>query len=216
MQLLAAAVVLLTGCAPAASPTTVDPPSVESPTDSVGRTRADSPVAAPRPPDAHDSRPAPSQVVPERPLELVLPSGRLLPVEVSVTDPGGRLSLPDDVDHAGWWRDGARLGDRFGAVVLAAHVDSFAEGIGPIAELLGAVPGDELHLRSRSLAQDYVVTSADLVPVASLAGLAPLMSFTGGDRLVLITCGGPYDAARGGYQDNLVVVAEPRGPIMRQ
>jgi hypothetical protein len=209
----AAAVVLLTGCASAPGlPTTG---TFQSASASGPAARGDTHVAEPRPQGAHVSRPAPSQVVPERPTELELPSGRMLGVEVSVTDPRGRLSLPHDVDQAGWWRDGARLGDRFGAVVLAAHVDSFAEGIGPIAELLGAVPGDELHLRSRSLAQEYIVTSADLVPRDGLAGLAPALSFTGSHRLVVITCGGPYDAASGGYQDNLVVVAEPRGRLMR-
>jgi len=203
--------VLLAACASAAPPRAVQPeggPRVdEQPALGAGE--------AHRPPRAHRARPAPSQVVPERPLVLVLPSGTVLPVETSTTDPGGRLSLPHDVDRAGWWRDGARLGDRFGAVVLAAHVDSFAEGIGPIVELLGADPGDRLRLRSRSLAQTYVVTSAELVPRAALRDRARLLSFTGDHRLVLITCGGPYDAARGGYQDNMVVVAEPRGRLTR-
>lgn len=149
-------------------------------------------------------------------MALVLPSGSVLPVDVSVTDRLGRLSLPDSVDRAGWWQDGARLGDRFGALVLAAHVDSWAEGIGPIAELLGAGPGDVLSVRSRTLDQSYVVISADLVPRADLASLQPTLSYTDPPRLVLITCGGPYDAARGGYLDNLVVVAEPRGHIERR
>lgn len=172
--------------------------------------------AEPRPaPGGHRARPAASQVVPERPLELVLPSGTALPVDASVTDPGGRLSLPGDVDRAGWWRDSARLGHPFGAVVLAAHVDSFAEGIGPIAELLSAEPGDALRLSARTLSQRYLVTSARLVPRADLPDLAPLMSFAGAPRLVVITCGGAYDAARGGYQYNLVVVAEPQGRLAR-
>jgi len=207
------AVVLAMGCAPAAEP------------DGRPGTPAAGGLAAPptgqtaapeRERGAHEAHPAASQVVPERPLQVALPSGTTLPVDVSVTDPGGTLSLPHDVDRAGWWRDGARLGQPFGAVVLAAHVDSFAEGIGPIAELLSAEPGDALRLWSRTLTQRYVVVSVRLVPRADLPGLAPVMSFAGGARLVVITCGGPYDAARGGYQDNLVVVAEPRGGLTRR
>jgi len=205
--------VLAVGCAPAAEPgagpgRALDPGPAAPPA-----VRTQVPEHAP---GAHRARPATSQVVPERPLELALPSGTTLAVEVSVTDADGRLSLPHDVDRAGWWRDGARLGQPFGAVVVAAHVDSFAEGIGPIAELLSSEPGDTLRLWSRTLTQQYVVTSARLVPRAALPGLAPLMSFAGGARLVVITCGGPYDAARGGYQDNLVVVAEPRGRTTRR
>lgn len=195
LLLLVAAVALAPACAATENPHAVSP-------------AADRPVAARPPAVAHESRPAASQVDPERPLQLVLPSGTTLPVDVATTDPRGRLALPDDVDRAGWWRGSARLGHRFGAIVLAAHVDSFDEGIGPIAELLSATPGDRLLLRSRTLARTYVVTSAELVPRSALGGLAPLMSFTGKPRLVVITCGGPYDAAQGGYQDNLVVVAE--------
>ena len=32
----------------------------------------------------------------------------------------------------------------------------------------------------------------------------------GDERLVVITCGGPFDR-RTGYRDNVVVVAEPKG-----
>jgi len=151
-------------------------------------------------------------VTPERPLSLVLPSGAELPADPSVTDPRGRLSLPADVDRAGWWRGSARLGDRFGAIVVAAHVDSFSDGVGPIAELLGAHPGDELRLASRTLGQAFVVTRVSFVPRVDLSQQAELLSFAGSHRLVVITCGGPYDPADG-YRDNLVVVAEPRGGL---
>lgn len=193
---------LLVGCAPAAPPPRPDLPS--------------EPTTAHHQAGPHRARPARSHIDSEPPRELVLPSGSNLRVDVSKTDRAGRLSLPQDVDGAGWWRDGARLGDRFGAVVVAAHVDSFSEGIGPVVELLGVEPGDELRLGSRSLSQRYVVTSAALVPRDRLRELAPLLSFTGRPRLVVITCAGEYDAQRGGYQENLVVVAAPQGGIVRR
>ena len=50
-----------------------------------------------------------------------------------------------------------------------------------------------------------------MVPRADLRHQAVVFSAAGDRRLVLITCGGPYDASRGGYQDNVVVVARPVG-----
>ena len=39
----------------------------------------------------------------------------------------------------------------------------------------------------------------------------PAFDQTGDHRLVLITCTGNYHADRGGYDSNLVVIAEPVG-----
>jgi hypothetical protein len=36
-----------------------------------------------------------------------------------------------------------------------------------------------------------------------------LFDRSGAPRLVLITCGGPFDRARSSYRDNLVVAADP-------
>jgi hypothetical protein len=207
-----AALLLGTACS-AASPEAVNPPRVPTLVTTPVTGQAAARLVA-RPP--HYARPAGSEVIPERPLRLRLPSGTVLPVDVSVSDAQGTLSLPDTVERAGWWGGSARLGDVYGAVVVAAHVDSFTEGIGPIAQLLSARPGDVLTLESRTLSRDYVVDSARLVPRAALGTLAPLLSFSGGHRLVVITCGGTYDRDRGGYHDNLVVVAEAQGPLRRR
>jgi len=160
--------------------------------------------------------PARSQVTAERPLSLSLPSGAVLAVDVAATDAQGLLALPELVARAGWWRGGAKLGDPFGAIVIAAHVDSFVDGIGPIAELLSAEVGDVVQLDGQNLSQTFAVSSSTLVPRTSLADHAATYSFVGPHRLVLITCGGPYDAAGGGYRDNLIVVAEPDGPLEKR
>ena len=202
------ALALGSGCAPAAQPDAAIPRTVPTETGhQVARTVLTPP---------HEARSAASDVRPERPVSLRLPSGTVLPVDASITDALGELSLPDDVGRAGWWRGSARLGDPFGAIVLAAHVDSFTQGIGPIAQLLGARPGDLLTLESRGLRREFTVSSARFVPRTELGTLAPLLSFAGSHRLVVITCGGPYDRDRGGYRDNLVVVAEPGEPLRRR
>lgn len=145
----------------------------------------------------------------ERPLAVTLPSGRVLPVDPAATLPDGALAVPQDVRRAGWWVGSSRLGDPFGSVVLAAHVDSFTQGVGPAVELLSARPGDIVRLAGQHLAQRYRITSVRLVPQVDLRHQTVVFSAAGDRRLVLITCGGDYDPSLGGYQDNVVVVARP-------
>ena len=180
-----------------------------------GHESAASPAAQDRPgglPRAQVAEPAGSQVAGEPPERLELPGGAELAVDPVTTEPSGTLALPASVYRAGWWRGSAKLGDPYGAIVLAAHVDSFADGVGPIAELLDARPGDVVRLESAGLGQAYTITRSVFVPRTDLAAERRAISFTGPRRLVLITCAGPYDPETG-YLYNLVVVAEPNGPL---
>ncbi|HEU4811209.1 MAG TPA: class F sortase [Nocardioides sp.] len=195
---LTAVAVLLGGCGGAGSGATSSTDG-EHPS-AAGETSAGAAAVA---------KPAPSQVRAEPPVSVTFPSGRVLPVDPAETLPDGALAVPQDIHRAGWWTGSSRLGDPFGSVVLAAHVDSFSQGVGPAAELLSARPGDTVRLTGRHLAQKYVITSVRLVPQADLRRRSVVFSAAGDRRLVLITCGGTYDASLGGYQDNVVVVARP-------
>lgn len=148
-------------------------------------------------------------VRPEVPLRSVLPGGRLVPVLPAGTADDGSLAVPTDIRVAGWWRGGARLGDPFGSTLLAAHVDSFTQGLGPYAALLSARAGQRIVLSSRHLTQTFSVVSLAVVPRGTLSEHGSIFSSRGRRRLVLVTCAGPYDAARGGYQNLAVVTALP-------
>ncbi len=158
---------------------------------------------------------APSQVDSERPQTITLSSGTTMRVRVSSTASTGDLEIPVNIKQAGWWDGGSKLGDPFGAIVVAAHVDSFTQGLGRFAELLSMHSGDRIHLDSAHLAQTYIVVSAHLVPKTSISSTSSVFSARGRARLVLITCGGPYTRA-GGYQSNMVVVAVPDGNLVSQ
>jgi hypothetical protein len=154
-------------------------------------------------------RPAPSQVPPARPEAVELPSGASMPVDVASTGADGVPDLPVDIRRAGWWDGGSRIGDPFGTIVLAAHVDSVKGGIGPIAELLRARPGQRIRVSGDGTTQLFEVASARLTPRASLSDETAVFSVEGPSRLVLITCAGPFDGERGGYRDNMIVIARP-------
>jgi hypothetical protein len=147
----------------------------------------------------------------EAPSQVRLPSGTTVGVLAVSTTPDGLLDVPDDIRTAGWWRGGARLGDPFGSTLIAAHIDSRTQGLGPYVELLRVERGDRIVLRSKHLVQHFAVTSLRLVPRKTLADATDLFAASGPRRLTMVTCAGPYDAARGGYQNLAVVVARPVG-----
>lgn len=151
-------------------------------------------------------------VVPEVPRSLRLPSGRVVPVQVVSTARDGQLDVPDDPRTAGWWRGGSRVGDPSGTTLLAAHIDSLRQRLGPFVELYDARPGLRLVLRSAGLLQSFRVRSVRLIRRESLTARPDLYSPTGTRQLVLVTCAPPYDPTRGGYQNLVVLVARPSGP----
>jgi hypothetical protein len=143
---------------------------------------------------------------------LRLPSGTTVPVLPAGTTSDGVLDVPDDIRTAGWWSGGSRLGDPFGSTLIAAHIDSRTQGLGPYAELLDVGPGDPVVLRSPGLVQRYSVSSRRLVPRRASADIIHLADVSGPRRLTLVTCAGPYDPALGGYQNLAVVTARPVAP----
>jgi hypothetical protein len=129
---------------------------------------------------------------------------QIRPVDTAVD---GTLTVPRDVRIAGWWRGGARLGEPFGSTLLAAHVDSFTQGLGPYASLLTVRPGQHFILSSAHLTQVFAVVSLAVVPKGTLSRHRRIFSARGPRRLTMVTCAGPYDASRGGYQNLAVITA---------
>ena len=136
----------------------------------------------------------------------------MVPVHAVSTGRDGQLDVPDNPRSAGWWRRGSRVGDPSGNTLLAAHIDSPRQRLGPFAELYDARPGGRLVLRSAGLRQDFRIRSVRLIRRESLTARPDLYSPSGTRQLVLITCAPPYDPTRGGYRNLVVLVARPSGP----
>ena len=132
-----------------------------------------------------------------------------MPIRTVSTRTDGGLAVPHDIRTAGWWRGGSRLGDPFGSTLVAAHVDSRSQGLGPGAALLAVRPHQRFVLVSASLHQVFRATSLRLVPRSRLPRERWLSSPAGARRLVLVTCAPPFVPARGGYQNLAVVSAVP-------
>jgi len=144
-----------------------------------------------------------------RPDRLRVPAAGIdLPVvPVGVAD-DGQMALPETVAQVGWYQFGARPADRTGTTVLAGHVDTIREGLGPLAQLRTVGSGAEITVTAeQGGSRQYRVTSVRKIKKARV-GLPEIFARDGAERLVLITCGGPFDR-RSGYRDNIVVLAEP-------
>nr|WP_202886332.1 class F sortase [Kribbella sandramycini] len=159
---------------------------------------------------ARSGTPAPSQRIRFVPTAVVLPGGAHAPVLPAGTK-DGQLQVPSGARRVGWWDGGAQAGDPFGSIVLAGHVDTKEEGLGFFARLRKVEPGERVTLTAADRRATYRITTVRSVPKDALATRSGAFDQTGDHRLVLITCTGPYDAAAGGYADNLVVTATAEG-----
>lgn len=166
-----------------------------------------SPEAAPAPSPTAPVAPVLSPAI-GVPVSLDIPTlGVRAPVD-AVLATGGVLHPPEDPARVGWWLASAPPGGD-GPTVLVGHVDSVTAGAGALLGLTDLQRGDRITVHgSDGGSADYAVSERQVHVKAD--GLpAALFDLGGATRLVVITCGGPFDESTGSYEDNVVVVAEP-------
>lgn len=161
-----------------------------------------------------DSRPATLDALRQeqarRPVAVLVPgSRRPAPVEVRTTDPvDGGLDLPDDAATVAWWGSGTAPGEPSGSAVLAGHV-SYEGQTGPFTRLASVRPGAPVVVTSADGTRHrYRVESVRSAPKTAL-DREVLFRTSGRPALVLVTCGGRFDAATRSYESNVVVTAAP-------
>lgn len=146
---------------------------------------------------------------PPRPRLLELPSvGVTMPiVSVGVSSSDGQMQMPPDPANIGWYRFGPRPGSSRGSAVLAGHVDSLRYGIGPLARLNSLQRGDRVSIRTTGPSLAFRVVRVAVISKSDVA-LRTVFRRGGPGTLRIVTCGPPYIASKGGYQDNVIVTAE--------
>ncbi|MGY1710950.1 class F sortase [Geodermatophilus sp. SYSU D00758] len=127
------------------------------------------------------------------------------PLDPVGLDGAGTLAPPAVADRAGWYT-GAPAPGAVGPAVVAGHVDS-AAGPAVFWRLRELAPGDEVLVdRADGSTIRFTVTATTRVPKAAFP-TAEVYGPVPGAVLRLVTCGGPFDRARGSYADNVVVTA---------
>ncbi len=168
------------------------------------RPRVTLPTAPPAP---YPTSPPATLSTPVAPATLALPSiGVGAPIESVGVVPGTNEIEVPPIDRVGWYRFAAAPGAP-GSAVLLGHVDG--EGREGVFFRLGSLePGDPVRVGfADGTTRAFHVVGRDQFAKSALP--ADLFSRGGPSRLVLITCGGSFDASIGHYRDNIVVVAEP-------
>ncbi len=160
-------------------------------------------------PTARQASAAPGQTVAFVPTRLRLPTGTQAPVISVGVAADGALEIPENPAEVGIWDGGARVGDARGTLVIAGHVDSRKYGLGVLYQLKGVRPGAVIELGDGTNRQRYTVTSSRYVNQQSLATDDQFFRQDVQARLVVITCGGPFDPVRRRYRDNYIVTATP-------
>lgn len=120
----------------------------------------------------------------------------------------GVLGIPGDIRRTGWWRDGTPPGASRGAVLIAGHVDSATAGAGAFFRLGRVGAGDRVELETAA-GRRFAYRVVSVRSYAKPALPTSVFSRTGPARLVLVTCGGPFDDSTGHYRDDIVVTATP-------
>jgi hypothetical protein len=167
----------------------------------VGRVGVSTPAGPSRPTVSPAADPRPL-----RPTHLRIPS---IDVSATVTTlgihPDHTVEVPGDPDQVGWYRLGSLPGQPGSAVILG-HVDS-VHGPAVFYRLRSLVPGDQVVVRgSDGSTNRFEVTSITTYANADFPA-QEVYRTTGPPGLALVTCGGRYDAAHGGYQANVVAFA---------
>lgn len=182
--------IALTACAPA-----MDTPPAASP-----RPVEPAPTST-TPPSAQSSAPDRGVAPASMTLEAIGLDARVLDVGA----PDRVLEVPDSPWDVGWWRDGVGVGGDHGTAVMIAHIASPVYGTGPLARASELRGGETAFVTTATgTVLRYEVARVD----AFLKTVLPydeLFRQDGPPRIVLVTCGGEWDARAGHYDSNIVV-----------
>jgi sortase (surface protein transpeptidase) len=115
------------------------------------------------------------------------------------------VEVPDNPDDVGWYSLGSVPGQA-GSAVLLGHVDSI-HGPAVFARLRSLSRGADVEVISADgSTSHFEVTKSATYPNSDFPARR-VYRVTGRPSISLVTCGGDYDRARGGYQANVVVTA---------
>jgi sortase (surface protein transpeptidase) len=151
---------------------------------------------------------------PSTPVVIEIPAiGIRAPIMALGRDGDGTIQVPplDNHNLAGWY-DGSVMPGQDGSSIIVGHVDNYT-GPSVFFDIKNLSTGDAIDVvRADGTVASFAVDGVQkvakaLFPASDVYGNVPYPS------LRLVTCGGPFDAERGQYLDNIVVYAHLTGVV---
>jgi hypothetical protein len=139
-----------------------------------------------------------------RPTRVQLSSIDAVVLPVGIDLRRGALGIPKSIRHAGWWKDGQAPGATSGTILITGHVDSARAGAGAFFALHKAQSGDKVQIQAAN-GRTFRYRVASIRAYRKNALPTSIYSSKGRPRLVLVTCGGPFNQATGHCRDNIIV-----------
>lgn len=121
------------------------------------------------------------------------------------------MEIPEDITKVGWYQYSVTPGSHQGSAVIVGHRDGAVQGHGAFYDIGTLEVGDKIVVTNEDGQKlDYKVVARELLDKHKWSKEAPkYFVIDGPARLTLISCGGYYDKAAGGYQSNVIVTAVP-------
>jgi hypothetical protein len=156
------------------------------------------PQAGPSPVLARRAGPAVLAVLPVGAESVSIPSLGVTAAAMPETVQARQLGVPADPARVGWWMPSAA------ELVIDGHVDTAAAGPGALYRTSFLRPGAAITVRTIVGSEHWTIDGVRTyhkghLPAGLFAG--------GGPRLIIITCGGPFDYATRHYDDNVIAYA---------
>jgi hypothetical protein len=135
---------------------------------------------------------------------LVIPSLHVDALVFTTSIVDHELVIPGDVHDVGEWGRQANAG----TTIVAGHINWVGQGPGALGTLAVVAPGSTVYLANPAgVVSVWSVVSLRSVPKKDLPQV--LFAPGGARRLVLVTCGGAFNAATHQYADNVLAIAVP-------
>ena len=153
-----------------------------------------------------------SPLPPSTPMPAVLPVGvdSVQIPSLAISAPAepesvaaGTLGVPANPAHVGWWIPSTA------ELVIDGHVDMEGVGPGALYQVRDLRPGATVTIHSPGGPEHWTIDGVRTYQKGRLP--ADLFHWQGAQaRLVIITCGGPFDYTTHHYGDNVVAYAAPQ------
>ncbi|HEY2165583.1 MAG TPA: class F sortase [Jatrophihabitantaceae bacterium] len=157
--------------------------------------------------------PSPSPLAYVSPYRVEIPklSATAPIVDVNVLN-NSELDVPLNPKIVGWWQGGAKPGAAKGTAILDGHIN-YAGVQGVLAQINLLNPGDQVYVYGfrpdkTKTRLTFTITGVRTYNKQQLP-YQQIFDQSSVSRLALVTCGGPFDASTGNYEDNIVAFAVP-------